>query len=61
MWEAGMRELTLQRRLGHASPESTRLYTRVSNAIVVAEYRHAVGLGPPAIPEESSTTGEGIV
>jgi integrase/recombinase XerD len=58
MWEAGMRELTLQRRLGHASPESTRLYTRVSNAIVVAEYRRAVGLDPPAIPEESSTTGE---
>jgi integrase/recombinase XerD len=27
LWEGGMRELTLQRRLGHASPESTRLYT----------------------------------
>ncbi len=26
MWEGGMRELTLQKRLGHASPESTRLY-----------------------------------
>lgn len=25
MWEGGMRELTLQKRLGHASPESTRL------------------------------------
>lgn len=45
MWEAGMRELTLQRRLGHASPESTRIYTRVSDAAVVAEYRHAMGLG----------------
>jgi integrase/recombinase XerD len=44
MWEAGMRELTLQRRLGHASPESTRIYTRVSDAAVVAEYRHALGL-----------------
>ncbi|MGH3193044.1 MAG: tyrosine-type recombinase/integrase [Streptosporangiaceae bacterium] len=27
MWEGGMRELTLQKRLGHASPESTRIYT----------------------------------
>lgn len=44
MWEAGMRELTLQKRLGHASPESTRIYTRVSDAVVVAEYRHALGL-----------------
>ena len=61
MWEAGMRELTLQRRLGHASPESTRLYTRVSNAVVVAEYRHAVGLSPTAVPDGSSTTEEKIV
>ncbi len=44
MWEGGMRELTLQKRLGHASPESTRLYTRVSDSVVVAEYRHALGL-----------------
>jgi integrase/recombinase XerD len=44
MWEAGMRELTLQRRLGHASPETTRLYTRVSDPMVVAEYRRALGL-----------------
>jgi integrase len=44
MWEAGMRELTLQRRLGHASPESTRLYTRVSDRTVLAEYRIAMGL-----------------
>ena len=48
MWEMGMRELTLQRRLGHASPESTRLYTRVSDPQVVAEYRCALGLGAPA-------------
>jgi integrase len=27
MWEGGMRELTLQKRLGHATPESTRIYT----------------------------------
>ncbi len=44
MWDLGMRELTLQRRLGHASPESTRLYTRVSDPQVVAEYRRALGL-----------------
>jgi integrase/recombinase XerD len=44
MWEGGMRELALQRRLGHASPESTRIYTRVSDAAVVAEYRQALGL-----------------
>jgi integrase len=48
MWEAGMRELTLQKRLGHASPESTRIYTRVSDAVVVAEYRHALGLDRPS-------------
>jgi integrase/recombinase XerD len=44
MWEGGMRELTLQRRLGHASPEATRVYTRVSDSSVVAEYRRALGL-----------------
>lgn len=42
MWEGGMRELSLQKRLGHASPESTRIYTRVSEAQVVAEYRQAL-------------------
>ena len=48
-----MRELTLQRRLGHASPEATRVYTRVSDQIVVAEYRRALGLEDyePAAPE----------
>jgi integrase len=45
MWEAGMRELALQRRLGHASPESTRRYTRVSDPLVVAEYQRALGGG----------------
>jgi integrase len=44
LWEGGMRELTLQKRLGHASPESTRVYTRVSDAAVVAEYQQALGL-----------------
>jgi integrase len=46
MWEGGMRELVLQKRLGHASPESTRVYTRVSDEIVVAEYRRALGEPP---------------
>ena len=44
MWEAGMRELTLQRRLGHASPESTRMYTRISDSAVVEDYCRALGL-----------------
>lgn len=43
MWEGGIRELALQKRLGHASLESTRLYTRVSDPMVVAEYRRAMG------------------
>ncbi|UOT02859.1 tyrosine-type recombinase/integrase [Rhodococcus opacus] len=38
MWEAGMRELALQQRLGHASPESTRINTRVSDQQVRDEY-----------------------
>lgn len=42
MWEGGMRELALQRRLGHASPESTRIYTRVSDDAVAAEYAAAL-------------------
>lgn len=44
MFEQGMRELTLQKRLGHVSPESTQVYTRVSDAVVVAEYRQALGM-----------------
>jgi integrase len=50
MWEAGMRELTLQKRLGHASVEATRLYTQVSDASVVAEYRRALGLSQADAP-----------
>ena len=42
MWEAGMRELALQHRLGHASPESMRIYTRVSDEQVLAEYDAAL-------------------
>jgi integrase/recombinase XerD len=43
MWERGMRELTLQRRLGHASVESTRIYTRIADHQVAADYRRALG------------------
>jgi len=50
MWEGGMRELSLQKRLGHASPESTRIYTRVSDPEVVADYRRALD----AITERAS-------
>jgi integrase len=42
MWEGGMRELALQKRLGHASPESTRVYTRVSDEQVLADYSSAL-------------------
>lgn len=42
MWEGGMRELTLQKRLGHASPESIRVYTRVSDEQVLADYDRAL-------------------
>jgi integrase len=45
MWDGGMRELTLQKRLGHGSPESTSIYTRVCDAKMVAEYLHALGNG----------------
>jgi integrase len=43
MFESGMRELTLQKRLGHASPQSTQVYTRVADPLVVKEYRQALG------------------
>jgi integrase/recombinase XerD len=56
MWEGGMRELTLQKRLGHASPESTRIYTRVSDPAVVADYRRALGADPKL---KSDATGTG--
>src|SRR5205823_11532040 len=42
MLEGGMRELSLQKRLGHASPESTRIYARVSDAQVLPAYRLAL-------------------
>jgi len=42
MWEGGMRELSLQKRLGHASPESVKVYTRVCDEVVLAEYTQAL-------------------
>jgi integrase/recombinase XerD len=42
MWEGGMRELSLQKRLGHASPESVKVYTRVSDEAVLADYTKAL-------------------
>lgn len=56
MWESGMRELALQKRLGHASPDSTRIYTRVSDPIVLEEYRHALG-EPEAEPPHPLDSG----
>ena len=57
MWEGGMRELTLQKRLGHASPESTRIYTRVSDPAMVADYHRALG-GDPGKGSALTTEGE---
>ena len=37
-----MRELTLQQRLGPASPESTNIYTRVSDDAVLSDYVQAL-------------------
>lgn len=45
MFEGGMRELTLMTRLGHASPDSTKIYTRISDHEVVADYRRALEAG----------------
>lgn len=42
LWEGGMRELALQKRLGHVSFESTRTYTRVSDAAMLEDYRRAL-------------------
>jgi integrase/recombinase XerD len=42
MWEGGMRELSLQKRLGHASPDSTKVYTRVSDEAVLTDYTRAL-------------------
>jgi site-specific recombinase XerD len=41
MWEGGMRELTLAKRLGHVTVESTRIYTRVHQQAVLDDYKRA--------------------
>ena len=47
MSEVGMRELTLMTRLGHATPDSLKIYTRVSDPEVIKDYRHATGEQAP--------------
>ncbi|MER8467278.1 tyrosine-type recombinase/integrase [Mesorhizobium sp. M1396] len=42
LWEGGMRELALQKRLGHASYESTKGYTRISDAMMLEDYKRAL-------------------
>jgi integrase len=42
MFDGGMRELTLMARLGHASPDSMKVYTRVSDPEVVKDYLRAI-------------------
>lgn len=48
LWESGMRELALQKRLGHVSFESTRTYTRVSDAAMLEDYQRALLRGGQA-------------
>jgi integrase len=50
MWDAGMREMTLQKRLGHRSPDSTRIYTRVTDEQVVKDYQAALQAQPEPDP-----------
>ncbi|MGI5401418.1 tyrosine-type recombinase/integrase [Streptomyces sp. CA-135486] len=47
MFEGGMRELTLMTRLGHATPDSLKMYTRVADPEVVKDYRTAIGEQTP--------------
>jgi integrase/recombinase XerD len=42
MFDGGMRELTLMARLGHASPDSTKIYTQVGDPEVLADYQRAI-------------------
>ena len=46
MFDGGMRELTLMTRLGHASPDSMKIYTRVSDPEVVKDYLRAIDETP---------------
>ena len=49
-------ELSLQKRLGHASPESVKVYTRVSDEAVLAEHTE----GPRARPGEQAVTAAAL-
>ena len=42
MYEGGMSLLTLQKRLGHSSPQSTQVYTKIADAKVKEEYKRAI-------------------
>ena len=42
LFENGMRDMTLQKRLGNASTESTKIYTRVSDKSVRDDYQAAL-------------------
>lgn len=42
LYENGMRDMTLQQRLGHVSPQSTRIYTRVGDHTVRDDYKAAL-------------------
>jgi integrase/recombinase XerD len=48
MTEFGMCELTLSARLGHATPDSTRVYTRISDHEMLEDYRQALLSGATA-------------
>lgn len=42
MYEGGMSLLTLQKRLGHSSPQSTQVYTKIADAKVKEEYKRVI-------------------
>ncbi|KEI77742.1 hypothetical protein N452_03625 [Clostridium botulinum A2 117] len=42
MYEGGMSLLTLQKRLGHSSPQSTQVYTKIADTKVKEEYRRVI-------------------
>ncbi|WP_062354678.1 tyrosine-type recombinase/integrase [Bacillus kwashiorkori] len=42
MYEGGMSLLSLQKRLGHSSPQSTQIYTKVSDNQVKEEYKRVI-------------------
>ncbi|MFL0198819.1 tyrosine-type recombinase/integrase [Clostridium sp. WILCCON 0269] len=42
MYEGGMSLLSLQKRLGHSSPQSTQVYTKIADAKVKEEYKRVI-------------------